>query len=452
MITYVTIKRLELDHYDIDYDKSYELYDQDTLNHTIILYLNKEDKCYCPLCNSNDVKSRGTRAISFLYSCPNEKNINIKLYRHIYKCNNCDHYHTQKNPFIIQGNKSSIQTELMILEALKDKTRTYTSIAKEFNVSSTYVMNLFDKKVDIKREPLPHVLAIDEVYSKRLTRTKYCCVLYDPHKRRIVDILDSRWKINLIDYFARIAEKEKENVFYVSIDMYKTYRDVIRLCLPYACICVDSFHVVKFLIICFQKVRIRIMKRFEKYKKERSNYYWLLKKYSKFLVTDLSNLPDGYIKVSKNGMTMSKDQIINYCLSIDPELKLAYDLKEAYREFNFTADVTNAEEKLNELIELFKKSKIKEYIPFWSMLQNWKTEIINSFNRYNDKRISNGPMERVNRDIKLIYEISFGSTNFERIRNRIMYCLNDNAPILGNKKYKTNKTIGKKRKPYRKQK
>ena len=48
MITYVTIKRLELDHYDINYDKSYELYDQDTLNHTIILYLNKEARCYCP--------------------------------------------------------------------------------------------------------------------------------------------------------------------------------------------------------------------------------------------------------------------------------------------------------------------------------------------------------------------------------------------------------------------
>ena len=66
------------------------------------------------------------------------------------------------------------------------------------------------------------------------------------------------------------------------------------------------------------------------------------------------------------------------------------------------------------------------------------------------KRISNGPMERVNRDIKLLYEVSFGSTNFERIRNRIMYCLNDNAPILGNRKDKTNKTIGKKRHPYKK--
>ena len=450
MISNITLKRLELDHYDIDYDKSYELYDQDTNNHTIILYLNKEVKTHCPSCSSQDTKSRGTRAITFKYSCPNEKNITMKLYRHIYKCNNCNHYHTQRNPFILEGRRNSIQTDLMILEALKDKARTYSSIAKEFGVSPTYVMYLFDKKVDVKRRTLPTVLAIDEVYSRRLTKTKYCCVLYDPRARKIIDVLDSRWKINLIDYFARITEKEKEKVLYVSIDMYKTYRDVIRLCLPYACVCVDSFHVIKALNFYFQKIRIRIMHKFEKYKYERSNFYWLLKKYPKFLLADKSNLPYGYIKVSKNGMTMSKDQIIDYCLSIDPELKLAYELKEAYREFNLTADIHNAEEKLDELIHEFRNSRISEYIPFWSMLLNWKTEIINSFNRFNGKRISNGPMERVNRDIKLIYNISFGSKNYERIRNRIMYTLNEDTPILGYTKKTTNKTTGKKRKPYRK--
>lgn len=59
------------------------------------------------------------------------------------------------------------------------------------------------------------------------------------------------------------------------------------------------------------------MHNYEKYKKERSNYYWLLKKYTKFLLADISNLPDGYIKVCKNGMKMTKYQIIDFCLSID---------------------------------------------------------------------------------------------------------------------------------------
>ena len=112
--------------------------------------------------------------------------------------------------------------------------------------------------------------------------------------------------------------------------------------------------------------------------------------------------------------------------------------------------MTNAEEKLDELIHKFRNAKINEYVPFWSMLLNWKTEIINSFNRYNGKRISNGPMERVNRDIKTIFRMAFGSTNFFRMRNRIMYCLNDNAPILYTRKKYTNKRTFKKRGNYRK--
>ena len=132
-------------------------------------------------------------------------------------------------------------------------------------------------------------------------------------------------------------------------------------------------------------------------------------------------------------------------------LKLAYELKEEYRVFNSTATIDNAEKWLDELIIKFKSSNIKEYIPFWKLLQNWHNEIINSFNRINGYRISNGPIERVNRTIKNIIEIGFGSTNFVRMRNRIMYCVNDNASILYEKK-QTNKTLGKSRGKYTKNK
>ncbi|HIT44070.1 TPA: hypothetical protein IAA91_04465, partial [Candidatus Avacholeplasma faecigallinarum] len=68
MMEYITLKRLGLDHYNIDMTKSYELFNPDTNNHTIVLYLNKENKTYCPYCNSTEIKSKGTRSISFNYS------------------------------------------------------------------------------------------------------------------------------------------------------------------------------------------------------------------------------------------------------------------------------------------------------------------------------------------------------------------------------------------------
>ena len=179
--------------------------------------------------------------------------------------------------------------------------------------------------------------------------------------------------------------------------------------------------------------------------------YWLLKKYWKFLLIDTSKLSYNTIKTSKTGQYLNPRQIISYMLDISPELKLAYELKEEYRVFNSTATIDNAEKWLDELIIKFKSSNIKEYIQFWKLLQNWHSEIINSFNRINGYRISNGPIERVNRTIKSIIEIGFGSTNFVRMRNRIMYCVNDNASILYEKK-QTNKTLGKSRGKYTKNK
>ena len=82
-------------------------------------------------------------------------------------------------------------------------------------------------------------------------------------------------------------------------------------------------------------------------------------------------------------------------------------------------------------------------------MNNWHNEIINSFNMVNGHKITNGPMERVNNDIKTIIRVSFGSNNFTRMRNRIMFCINDNAPILSYRKKNTNKQKGKPRGNYK---
>lgn len=447
---YTSIKRLGLDHYNFDMSKSYEVYDSTHNNHIICLYLIKDSNIKCPQCDSTFIYVKGTRKSNLKYSTAIENNITIELHRRVYICSNCNRSFVQKNPISSEGKTISIQKDLKILEALRDKTKTYSAIAKEYDVSPTYVVNLFDRKVDLKRLNLPTVLCIDEVYSRRLTKTSYCCVLYSPQWKKVIDILDSRRQDSLIEYFAHVPLKEKSNVRFISMDMWETYRRIAKLCLPEALICVDSFHVIQHLNHCFSKLRINIMNKYQHLKYENSNYYWLFKKYHKFLLIDPSKLPDTPIKVNHSNMYLYKDQIIKYMLELSPELELAYELKEEYRTFNSIATIDNAREWLDELIVKFKESRIKEYIPFWKLLQNWKEEIINSFNRVNGHRISNGPMERLNRDIKTIFGLSFGSTNFTRVRNRIIYCLNEDAPFLGWRKKETNKRVGKERGKYNK--
>ncbi|HIT43815.1 TPA: transposase, partial [Candidatus Avacholeplasma faecigallinarum] len=187
-------------------------------------------------------------------------------------------------------------------------TNTFTAVAKKYQVSTTYVINLFDKKVELKRLNLPEVLSIDEVYGRKLTYKGYCFVLYAPQWKKIVDVLDSRKKLDLIDYFARISLEEKSKVKYVSMDLYETYRIVIKKCLPNAIICADPFHVVKQLVTCFESIRKRVMRRYEELKNQGHNYYWLYKKYKWMLLKDLSKIKDVHYVVSKSGMIMNKYQ------------------------------------------------------------------------------------------------------------------------------------------------
>ena len=119
---------------------------------------------------------------------------------------------------------------------------------------------------------------------------------------------------------------------------------------------------------------------------------------------------------------------------------LAIKLKDVflneYRNFNSHATIDNAAEWLDELMIKFHNSSLEEYYKAYKLLKNWRQEIINSFNRVNGHIISNGGMERANRDIKDIIRASFGFSNFERFRNRVMYCKNEDASILAYRKIK----------------
>ena len=443
-LDYESIKRLGLDHIGIDANNSFETYDSSLSNHTIFIHLLKPEEVVCPLCGTyNDFINRGTKSQLIKYSSSLEDNITIKLYRRVYKCNSCGHTFKEPNPFLESKRQISIFKDYKILEALKSITTTYTEVAERFHVSPTYVINTFDKKVDIKKLELSTVICVDEVYSKRLSYHHYCFIIYNPKDRKIIDVLDSRHLDKLEDYFFKIPKIERDKVKYFSTDLYDNYRLLAKKCLPNALICADSFHVIKNLSDCFHRVRIKIMKRYSYLKNQNDNYYWLFKTYWRLLTIDQSKLSYKKYKRNRNNEYLSTNEIVEYMLSIDNELRLAYDLLHEYRHFNEVANETNCEEWLNEIILKYQNSHISEYIPAWKLLLNWKNEITNSFIRFNGYRVSNGPMERVNRDIKTLFRTSFGSTNFERMRNRIMYSINANSAILYKRKDYTNKKIGK---------
>ena len=124
---------------------------------------------------------------------------------------------------------------------------------------------------------------------------------------------------------------------------------------------------------------------------------------------------------------------------LDAALKYAYDLKERYLSFNNLKNKELAAEQLNDIINEYKISDIKEFIEVAKTLKHWKEEIVNSFTFYNNRKITNGPIEAKNGTIRKILSNGNGYTNFQRERNRIFYCFNDQwitDPLLENVKIK----------------
>ena len=125
-------------------------------------------------------------------------------------------------------------------------------------------------------------------------------------------------------------------------------------------------------------------------------------------------------------LDMSDHELLKRTLKIDGELNDAYELYHRYVRFNdtFCDDRSKVLDDLKEIINDFRISGIREFQQLAETLDNWKAEIVNSFDRYKGVRVSNGPIEGRNSLIKKILRIANGYSNFRRFRNRVMYCLN----------------------------
>lgn len=124
---------------------------------------------------------------------------------------------------------------------------------------------------------------------------------------------------------------------------------------------------------------------------------------------------------------------------IDYKLKEFRDLKELYLQFNARngGNPSQAQIELEELIEAYRKSRHEIFREFASLLEKYKSSIINSFimvekignGRIYDSRLSNGPIESINRKIKDLKRLGRGFRNFEHFRNRFLYATRS-VPVL----------------------
>ena len=401
----------------------FESFDDDNGNVKVKIRLKKE-VYYCPKCDKKLVLN-GIRNRKINHKVLSDRNLIIHYEARRYRCLNCNHTEYEKNPFSLKGFKHSILVINQLMLDLHNPQYNYTMLAQKYNMSVNEVINYFDSFATCYRIELPINLGIDEIHSNMAKRknASYLGVLVNNDRFSLIDILPSRNKSDLNNYFQFIPQSERDKVKYVTIDMWTPYKEITLKWLKNAIIAVDPFHVIKHLTDSFDNIRIKVMNRYSK----GTNAYYLLKSWNKLLMSDKYKLNGERVYNSFFKMKLNYGDLKKMILDIDEELKLAYELKELYRNFNKRCEYKDAEKELNELINIFQRSEIKEYEIFIQILIKWKKEIINSFiiSNQNHKKLSNAKVESMNNSIRTYLNISKGTSNYMRFRKRMLYCFND---------------------------
>ena len=390
--------------------------------------LAKSELNVCPYCGSVTSLSKGFYKKRVTISDELFKSAYIYLSVRRYLCLDCRHSFHDEKYLSPKGSSISYGTITRIMDLLKDPHMTFKGVANICEISESSVIRIFDKHCHIRKIAWPEVLCMDEVYAKNTDyKSKYICVFYDFYKHTIIDVLPDRKKDYLIYYFSPLVYTgELLSVKYVCIDMNNVYKYIIKKYFKKAIICADSFHVVKQLNDSFSKLRVRIMKSYD----SSSIEYYLLKNF-RFLL--LSNDIDLDNKVRWNKRLK---QYINYrgllemILSIDKELDKAYKLKQTYIAFNTNSSYEEAKDRLDIIIDSFRKANIAEYFEFTNSIYKWRQEIINSFTIYKGRRINNGVAESINSLISIVLFNTKGIHNHERRKKRIMYSINKEGFLL----------------------
>lgn len=397
----------------------------------------RKKKGRCPNCKNFTKSVHGKLKpikSKYLDSCGEEVNIIINKRRfHCYKCKKI--FTEELNINTEKGNISN-KVKIQIRKDLLDYNLTIKKIAEKNHVTEPIVRQELESAtttISDYQKNLPRVISFDE-FKADTREGKYAFILNDPIHKKVLEILPSRKKEYLIQYFTHT--ENRYSVEFIISDMYEPYLLVQQCMFPKAKYVVDKFHYTRYIMEGLDKIRIKLQKEFC----EKSKEYKLLKNKKNIkLLRMYGNKINWWVEEEryKNGhmVRILPGTILEELKEISDELKRGYQLKELFLDIINHTTYEEAETELNNWIGLCRASKIEEFIDASRTIEHWLPHIINSFI---DKRYTNGYTEGINNKIKVIKRNGFGYKNFAFFRKRVLYIFNNQ--IGGGIKNKNKKT------------
>lgn len=349
----------------------------------------------CPKCGSkttriHDYRTQTVKTINVV-----NKQTLLVLKKRRYVCPCCGKRFYEHYDFVAKHHHIAKNVFLKIIDDLKD-VKSMKSIAKENNVSTNTVqrsLNLASCPDIIK---LPKVLSLDE-FKGNAGGEKYLLQISDAENKKLLNILPSRKKLYISQYFAAFPLEERKNVKYLVIDMWRDYADLKRY-FPNAKIVIDRFHYKKQIHWAIDHIRKNTQKIL-------SNIHRIRVKKLRYLV---------HKKYSKLKL---EDQIaLRTILEYSEELSIAWQLKEMFNEIMTLNNYEESVRRFKQWIELVESLEIPDFYDCTKAFRRWFWGIAESFR----VPYSNGFTEGKNNKIKVLKRNAFGFKRFDNCRKRIL--------------------------------
>lgn len=363
----------------------------------IVIYAEMERKEHiCKKCKTvtNKIHDYRTQVIKDIPAFG--KLVSIVLRKRRYRCSCCGKRFFEENAFLPKYHRITNRLAAFVIDKLRDE-RSFTSVAREVNLSVSTVIRIFDV-IYYPKAKLNEALSIDE-FKGNTNGEKYQCILTDPINKVVLDILPERYGHYLTKYFKSIPREERERVKYFVSDMWRTYADTSSVWFKNATQIIDKYHWIRQAVWAFENIR----------KAEQKKLSPELRKYFKRSKSLLIKRSDK--------LKEEQRQQVDVMLYYSANISRAYWYKEEFLKILAHKEPEFARTALTEWVKNTACCGILPFEKCADTFRNWYTGISNSFS----SSITNGFTEGCNNKIKVLKRNAYGYKNFNRFRNRILH-------------------------------
>lgn len=328
------------------------------------------------------------------------------------KCSDCGRTSREQHPQVAGRRSITKRFRFLLFERAVHEAFDHVAISE--SVSSYRVVEAFDwhsiQELATPLEHHPEVICVDESSTRK--RYRYHTFVFDPGGGGAFDAVEGRSQESAGELLARLSPQVRADIKAAVIDLHWPYRKALERWLPDAVIVADKFHVVVAISKAANLVRRRTGRNPSITGKlggtERA-------KHPRF---DREVLDTKWIFMKRAHRLSAEDQRrLDALFARFPEMGVAWLMRESFLAIYDAPDRLEAERRLEAWVAYLPVADLPEITKVWTgLLQWWREPIL----AYIDAPWTNAFAEGLTNRIKVLKRISFGFSNQERYRRKVL--------------------------------